>query len=84
MTDDQFDRLERAVVEHGNQLGHNLVHLKRFNAAQNERQEELLRELQKTNDAMQKQALKATQFAAGATGAAAIVTAIQVGFSIWR
>lgn len=82
MRDEQADRLIEAVVEHGNQLGRNMVHLKRFSEKQNEDQEGFLADLQSQNSELQKQAVRATQFAAGAAIVSAFVTAVQVGILI--
>lgn len=71
MKDEHFDRLERALVEHGNQLGGNLVHLKRFLEAQRKAQETFLREQQETTNKMQRDSVIATRWAAGAATAAA-------------
>ncbi len=84
LRDEQADRLIEAVVRHGNQLGNNLVHMKRFTKKQSEDQETFLAELQSQNSDLQKQAVRATQLAAGAAIVSAFVTAVQVGLAILR
>lgn len=72
MDEKQFDRLERVLVEHGNQLGHNLVHLKKFLDGQRTAQEAFLAEQQAASDRLLQKSVNATRFAAAAAFLAAI------------
>lgn len=83
MTDDQIERLAKAVYDHGDQLGSNLVHLKRFMGAQREAQEKFLAEQREASDKAQKMASHAAIFSAVAAGIAACATIVQVAVLIF-
>lgn len=83
MTDDQVDRLAKAISEHGNQLGGNLVHLKRFLDAQREAQQKFLAEQRDASDKAQIRASQAAIFSAVAAGIAACATIVQVAVLIF-
>lgn len=77
VTDDQIDRIVEAVVGHGNQLGGNLVHLKRFLERLQQEQHQFLAEQRAASDAAQKKAHWTAVFSAIAAGAAALAAGLQ-------
>ena len=78
MTDDQVERLAKAVNEHGNQLGGNLVYLKKFMDAQREAQQKFLTEQREASDKAQRMASIAAIFSAVAAGIAAYAAVAQL------
>lgn len=77
MIDDQVERIVKAVNEHGDQLGGNLVHLKRFLDAQREAQQKFLAEQRDASDKAQMKASRAAMFSAVAAGIAACAAIAQ-------
>ena len=84
MTDEQVDRLAVAIVEHGNQLGHNMVHLKRFLDAKQSEQHAFLEEQRLASDKAQEKAHRTARWSAAAAGLAAAAAIAQAVFAIWR
>lgn len=76
MTDEQFDRLEAAITEHGNQLGVNLVHLKRFVDEQRVAQETFWADQHAANEEHQQAMLNASRWSAFAATAAAVTALV--------
>lgn len=76
MTDEQFDRLERAIVEHGNQLGTNLAYLKRFLDDQRQAQEYFWADQHAAMEKHQDKMLAAARWSAAAATAAVVATLI--------
>jgi hypothetical protein len=77
MIDEQVDRLVKAVNEHGDQLGGNLVHLKRFLDAQRKAQQKFLAEQRDASDKAQMRASRAAMFSAVAAVIAACAAIAQ-------
>jgi hypothetical protein len=82
MTDEQVKFLVAAVAGHGDQLGGNLVHLKRFTERLQQEQQMFLAEQRTASDAAQKKAHWSAIFSAIAAGAAAIAAIIQA-YTSW-
>lgn len=68
----------KAVNEHGDQLGGNLVHLKKFLDAQREAQQKFLAEQREASDKAQRMASIAAIFSAVAAGIAAYAAVAQL------
>lgn len=77
MTDEQMNRLVEAVHSHGDQLGGNLVHLKRFFERLQNEEQAFLAEQRAASDAAQNRAHRTAMFSAIAAGAAAIAALLQ-------
>ena len=77
MTDEQIKRLVEAVGFHGDQLGGNLVHLKRFLERLQSEEQVFLAEQRAASDAAQQKAHRTAFFAAIAAGASAIAALLQ-------
>jgi hypothetical protein len=78
VNDEQLRRLTESIGSHGDQLGGNLVHLKRFLAKQQEEQHKFLAEQRAASDTSQRAANRAafwSAFAATIVALAAIVQA---------
>ena len=86
MTDEQLERLVTALAAHGDQLGGNLVLLKKFLAAQEEEQRKFLAEQREASDRAQAKANWTAIFAAIAAGAAAVAAIAQATVAVvdWR
>jgi hypothetical protein len=76
VTEDELNKLANAIIEHGNQLGINLVHFKGFLERLQGDQQTFLSELQAASDRTQRRASRAAVasaiaaiFAAAAAGA---------------
>ena len=83
MTDEQIERLAKVVYDHGDQLGSNLVHLKRFLGAQQEAQQKFLAEQREASDRAQHKASQSAFWSAVAAGIAAIATVLQALVTNW-
>ncbi|WP_309623372.1 hypothetical protein [Novosphingobium sp.] len=77
MTDEQFERLVNAVQVHGDQLGGNLVHLKRFLERLKQDEQSFLAEQRAASDRAQDKAHRTAIFSAIAAAAAAIAAIFQ-------
>jgi hypothetical protein len=77
MADEQLDRPVEAVHSHGDQLGGNLVHLKRFLERLQNEEQTFLAEQRAASDAAQKSAHRTEMFSAVAAGAAAMAALFQ-------
>lgn len=86
MTDEQLERLAQALAAHGDQLGGNLVLLKKFLAAREEEQRKFLAEQREASDRAQAKANWTAIFAAIAAGAAAVAALVQTSVAVidWR
>lgn len=71
------DLLGKAIAEHGNQLGENIVHLKRFLERLQNEQHDFLAEQRKITEKAQKSANTAAIFSAVAAVAAAVAAIVQ-------
>lgn len=77
MTEDETGRLARAVESHGEQLGNNLVHLKRFLKGLQDEQQSFITQQREASDAAQKKSHRAAFWSAVAAVAAAFAAAVQ-------
>jgi hypothetical protein len=77
MTNEQFERLVSAVQTHGDQLGGNLVHLKRFLERLQQDEQAFLAEQRAASDKAQDKAHRTAIFSAIAAAAAAIAALLQ-------
>ncbi len=77
MTNEQLNRLIESVQAHGDQLGRNLVHLKRFSERLQQEEQVFLAEQRAASDAAQSTAHRTAAFSAIAAGAAAIAALFQ-------
>ena len=77
MAEDETGRFVRALETHGDQLGNNLVHLKRFLKGLQEEQQSFIAEQREASDAAQKKSYRAAFWSAVAAGAAALAAGIQ-------
>ena len=77
MTDAQFDRLVNALQGHGDQIGGNLVHLKRFLERLQQQDQTFLAEQRAASERAQDKAHRTSMFAAIAAGAAALAAISQ-------
>ena len=76
MNESEPESIANAVREHGNQLGNNLAHLKRFLKAQREEQQAFLSEQRELSDKALGKATAAAIWSAVAAGAAALATIV--------
>lgn len=74
---EEHELIARTIREHGDQLGGNLVHLKRFLEAQREAQQAFLAEQREASDRAQGKSVLVAWLAMVATMFAAIATGIQ-------
>ena len=78
MNDNQIERLAKAIYDHGDQLGSNLVLLKKFMDAQRDAQQNFPAEQREASDKAQRAATTAAIFSAVAAGIAAYAAIIQL------
>lgn len=74
--------IAKAIAAHGDQLGGNIVHLKRFLQGQREAQEAFLAEQRQASDRAQDKAHRTATLAMIATALAAVATGIQAYVAI--
>jgi len=74
---DEHELIARTIREHGDQIGGNLVHLKRFLQAEREAQQAFLAEQREASDRAQGRSEVIAWLAAAATLFAAIATGLQ-------
>lgn len=79
---DDTERIAKAIEAHGDQLGGNLVHLKRFLDAKQIEQQEFLEQQRLASEAAQGRAHRAALWSALAAGAAAIAAIFQA-YAAW-
>jgi predicted negative regulator of RcsB-dependent stress response len=77
MKDEKLDQLIEAVGAHGDQLGGNFVHLKRFLERLQTEQLTFLAEQRLASDQAQQKAYRAAFWSAVAAGAAALAALVQ-------
>jgi hypothetical protein len=82
VTDEQANKVADAIGGHGNDMGRNLVHLKRFLADQQVQQQKFFSQLQAASDKAQRKAALAALWSAIAAGAAAIAASFQA-YDAW-
>jgi ABC-type transporter Mla subunit MlaD len=82
MKQEQSDSVVEAILAHGDQLGGNLVHLKRFLQRLQNEQRDFLREQRLASDVAQTTANRSARWSAMAAVAAALAAFVQAGSSV--